>query len=130
MHGGREVIVHRKGATPAGAGVLGVIPGSMADPAFVVRGTGQSRVARLRLARRRSLHVAHEGPRHLQLEGRPAGTREARACASCRPGRTKSRSVYKDIREVMRQQADLVTIVAQFDPKIVKMCDDGSRAED
>ena len=38
--------------------------------------------------------------------------------------------VYKDIREVMRQQADLVTIVAQFDPKIVKMCDDGSRAED
>ncbi len=30
----------------------------------------------------------------------------------------------------MRQQADLVTIVAQFDPRIVKMCDDGSRAED
>ncbi len=40
MHGGREVIVHRKGATPAGSGVLGVIPGSMADPAFVVRGKG------------------------------------------------------------------------------------------
>ena len=31
-HGGREVIVHRKGATPAGAGVLGIIPGSMASP--------------------------------------------------------------------------------------------------
>ena len=41
-HGGREVIVHRKGATPAGAGVLGVIPGSMADPAFVVRGKGNA----------------------------------------------------------------------------------------
>ncbi len=39
-HDGREVIVHRKGATPAGAGVLGVIPGSMATPGFVVRGTG------------------------------------------------------------------------------------------
>ena len=34
------------------------------------------------------------------------------------------------LREVMRQQSDLVTIVAQFDPKIVKMCGDGSRAED
>jgi tRNA-splicing ligase RtcB len=30
----REVVVHRKGATPAGAGVLGVIPGSMATPGF------------------------------------------------------------------------------------------------
>ena len=38
--------------------------------------------------------------------------------------------VYKDIREVMKQQADLVEIVARFDPKIVKMCDDGSKAED
>ena len=38
--------------------------------------------------------------------------------------------VYKDIRDVMREQADLVTIVARFDPKIVKMCDDGSRPED
>ena len=38
--------------------------------------------------------------------------------------------VYKDIREVMRQQEDLVEIVARFDPRIVKMCDDGSKAED
>ncbi len=42
VHGGREVVVHRKGATPAGRGVLGVIPGSMADPAFVVRGRGSA----------------------------------------------------------------------------------------
>ncbi len=39
-HEGRDLIVHRKGATPAGAGVLGVIPGSMASPTFVVRGKG------------------------------------------------------------------------------------------
>ena len=37
---GREVILHRKGATPAGAGVLGVIPGNMADSGYVVRGKG------------------------------------------------------------------------------------------
>ena len=36
----RKAIVHRKGATPAGPGVLGIIPGSMASPAFVVRGKG------------------------------------------------------------------------------------------
>jgi tRNA-splicing ligase RtcB len=36
----KEVIVHRKGATPAGQGVLGIIPGSMASPGFVVSGKG------------------------------------------------------------------------------------------
>jgi tRNA-splicing ligase RtcB len=36
----REVIVHRKDATAAGAGVLGIIPGSMASPGYVVRGKG------------------------------------------------------------------------------------------
>src|SRR5262249_40394326 len=36
-----EVIVHRKGATPAGAGVLGVIPGSMGASGYVVRGRGE-----------------------------------------------------------------------------------------
>ena len=50
-HGGRELVVHRKGATPAGRGVLGVIPGSMGDPAFVVRGTGNAA----------SLHSASHG---------------------------------------------------------------------
>ena len=35
-----EVIVHRKGATPAGVGVLGIIPGSMGTPGYVVRGKG------------------------------------------------------------------------------------------
>src|SRR5438093_7141320 len=36
----KEVVVHRKGATPAGQGVLGIIPGSMASPGFVVSGKG------------------------------------------------------------------------------------------
>ena len=37
---------------------------------------------------------------------------------------------YKNIEDVMDQQTDLVERVARFDPKIVKMCGDGSRAED
>jgi tRNA-splicing ligase RtcB len=39
-HFDQDVIVHRKGATPAGQGVLGIIPGSMASPGFVVSGKG------------------------------------------------------------------------------------------
>jgi tRNA-splicing ligase RtcB len=38
--------------------------------------------------------------------------------------------VYKDIHAVMKSQADLVDVVARFDPKIVKMADEGERAED
>ncbi|MEL6269502.1 MAG: RtcB family protein, partial [Chloroflexota bacterium] len=38
-----EVVVHRKGATPAGKGVMGIIPGSMGDAGYVVRGRGEMR---------------------------------------------------------------------------------------
>jgi tRNA-splicing ligase RtcB len=38
--------------------------------------------------------------------------------------------VYKDIEQVMAAQADLVEPIARFDPRIVKMCGDGSKAED
>src|SRR5207247_1980098 len=37
---GRKAIVHRKGATPAGPGEMGVIPGSMGDAGYVIRGKG------------------------------------------------------------------------------------------
>jgi len=37
----RTLIVHRKGATPAGHGVLGIIPGSMGTPGYLVRGLGE-----------------------------------------------------------------------------------------
>lgn len=45
-------------------------------------------------------------------------------------GADEAPGVYKDIHRVMAAQSDLVEIVAQFDPKIVKMCEDGSPAED
>ncbi len=37
---------------------------------------------------------------------------------------------YKDIDEGMRQQDDLVEVVARFDPKLVRMCGSGERGED
>jgi RNA-splicing ligase RtcB len=45
------IIVHCNGATPAGAGVLGIIPGSMASPGYIVRGKGSPE----------SLHSASHG---------------------------------------------------------------------
>ena len=128
-HGGREVYVHRKGATPAGAGVLGVIPGSMADPAFVVRGKGRaesldsaSHGAGRRMSRTKAKAKYAFGSVKKTLAAR--GVRVISAGADEVPG------VYKNIRQVMADQTDLVEVVARFDPKVVKMCGDGSRAED
>jgi tRNA-splicing ligase RtcB len=37
---------------------------------------------------------------------------------------------YKNIREVMAAQSDLVTVLGQFDPKLVKTAPSGERPED
>lgn len=128
-HGGREVYVHRKGATPAGAGVLGVIPGSMASPAFIVRGKGNAESlasASHGAGRKMSRTQAREKFRIKAVANDllKKGVRILSAGSDEVPG------VYKDIHEVMAQQSDLVETVGRFDPRIVKMCDDGSKAED
>ncbi|MDP6445283.1 MAG: RtcB family protein [Pirellulaceae bacterium] len=128
-HGGKDVIVHRKGATPAGAGVLGVIPGSMADPAFVVRGLGNptslesaSHGAGRRMSRTKAKERYVWNAVRNDLAKR--GVKVLSAGADEVPG------VYKNIVDVMREQEDLVAAIARFDPRIVKMCGDGSKAED
>jgi tRNA-splicing ligase RtcB len=128
-HGGKEVIVHRKGATPAGKGVLGVIPGSMASPAYVVRGKGETASlcsAAHGAGRAMSRRAAKDRFRFkaVKLDLEKRGVHILSAGADEVPG------VYKNIDDVMREQSDLVETIARFDPKIVKMCDDGSRAED
>src|SRR4051794_18690208 len=128
-HQGRELIVHRKGATPASAGELGVIPGTMADPAFVVRGLGNPQSlnsASHGAGRRMSRRAANDQFRFQAVRK----DLEARGVHVLAAGSDEVPGVYKDIRQVMAAQEDLVEIVGQFDPKIVKMCGDGSRAED
>ncbi len=129
QHGGRQVVVHRKGATPAGAGVLGVIPGSMADPAFLVRGRGATQSfasASHGAGRQMSRKQAHNTFRFSQMRKELA----ERGIDVLSAGSDEVPGVYKDIRRVMAAQSDLVDIVGQFDPKIVKMCGHGSQAED
>jgi tRNA-splicing ligase RtcB len=128
-HQGRDVIVHRKGATPAGKGVLGVIPGTMADPAFVVRGLGnpQSLNSAAHGAGRRMSRKKAFDTFRIQTVRKELAERGVHIMAA---GSDEVPGVYKDIRAVMAAQQDLVEIVAQFDPRIVRMCGDGSRAED
>ncbi|MCI0363635.1 MAG: RtcB family protein [Phycisphaerales bacterium] len=125
----REMIVHRKGATPAGRGVLGVIPGSMASPGYVVRGKGSAE----------SLNSASHGAGRVMSRTKAKTTftwsavkkllaeRDVHLISA---GIDEVPGVYKDIDQVMSQQRDLVDVVARFDPKIVKMAEGGERAED
>jgi len=129
QHDGRELIVHRKGATPAGKGVLGVIPGSMATPGFVVRGRGDAQSlesASHGAGRRMSRTAAREKFRWNQFKEmfERAGVQLLSAGIDEAPG------AYKDIHSVMAAQSDLVDVVARFDPKIVKMADGGEKPED
>ena len=128
-HGGREVIVHRKGATPAGAGVLGVIPGSMASPGYVVRGTGVPA----------SLHSASHGAGRVMSRTKAlqsftwSATKKLlaeRGVELLSAGLDEVPGVYKDIETVMAAQRDLVDVLGRFDPRIVKMCPAGERPED
>lgn len=127
-HNGRKVIVHRKGATPAGKGVLGVIPGSMGTPAYVVEGLGNPH----------SLNSASHGAGRLMSRSAAKKifdykTEVAKLAAQgvtvLSAGADEMVGVYKDIDAVMEAQSELVRPIAKFLPKIVKMSP-GGRAED
>jgi tRNA-splicing ligase RtcB len=123
-----EVIVHRKGATPAGAGVLGIIPGSMATPGYVVRGKGVAA----------SLDSAAHGAgrRMSRTQAKQTLTWDAarqflrdRNVTLISAGLDEVPMAYKDIDAVMAAQHDLVEPIARFEPRLVKMAG-GGRAED
>jgi tRNA-splicing ligase RtcB len=128
-HGGREVIVHRKGATPAGDGVLGVIPGSMAAPGFVVRGTG-SPASLMSAAHGAGRAMSRTAARNAFRWSHVKKLLAEREITLLSAGLDEAPMAYKNIDEVMSQQADLVQVVARFDPAIVHMAPDGERAED
>ena len=116
----REVIVHRKGATPAGKNVLGIIPGSMSAPGFIVKGKGEE--ASLSSAshgagRRMSRTVALKTVTHKELNEVLA----SKGVKLLGGGLDEAPFAYKDIHQVMKAQKALVDTVGIFHPKIVKM---------
>ncbi len=128
-HDGQTVIVHRKGATPAGKGVLGIIPGSMGAPGFVVRGKGNEAAlqsaahgAGRRMSRKQAMKsfTWHEVKKYLR----------ERDVTLMTAGLDEVPMAYKDIHEVMAAQQDLVEVMARFDPRLVKMAPHGERPED
>ncbi|QJX49025.1 RtcB family protein [Hymenobacter taeanensis] len=117
---GREVVVHRKGATPASAGVLGVIPGSMTAPGFIVRGRGNadslasaSHGAGRAMSRTRAKQELSEAEvrRYLQQHG----------IELIGGGVDEAPQAYKDIHAVMQSQQELVDVLGTFTPRIVRM---------
>lgn len=120
---GREVIVHRKGATPAGKNVLGVIPGSMGDAGYVVRGKGvssslssASHGAGRRMSRTVAINSISRAARDEYLK--------ERGVTLLGSGIDESPQAYKQIDEVIAAQSDLVEVIGKFTPKIVRMADE------
>ncbi len=125
---GKQAIVHRKGATPASAGTLGIIPGSMTAPGFLVKGRGNSY----------SLSSASHGA------GRQMSRTKAMASITkdemkkiladhgvtlIGGDRDEAPMAYKDINQVMNAQQELVDIIARFQPRMVRMAEDGSKED-
>lgn len=120
MLNGKEVIVHRKGATPAGKNVLGIIPGSMTAPGFIVKGKGEaasiysaSHGAGRKLSRTKAMQSITDKQLREELQKHNVTLLGG--------GLDEAPFAYKNIEEVMKGQKALVDIVGRFTPKIVKM---------
>ncbi len=109
-HFGEAVWVTRKGAVRAGAGDLGIIPGSMGAKSYIVRGLGNAQ----------SFHSCAHGAGRRMSRGEAkrrftlADHAEATAAIECRKDQgviDETPMAYKDIDAVMAAQSDLVEIV-------------------
>jgi len=118
----QEVIVHRKGATPAGKGVLGIIPGSMTAPGYIVRGKGEP------LALNSASHGAGRQMSRTKAKNNLTqrilkNTLAERGVHLIGGGLDEAPQAYKPIKKVMAAQTDLVEIVGEFLPKVVRMAE-------
>jgi tRNA-splicing ligase RtcB len=120
---GRTAYVHRKGATPAGPGVLGIIPGSMGDPGYLVSGRGvaaslnsAAHGAGRALSRKKAFDTISKKERDRYLA--------ERGVTLLGGGLDESPQAYKRIDEVIAAQADLVDILGAFTPRIVRMAEE------
>lgn len=118
----RSAVVHRKGATPAGNGTLGLVPGSMATPTYVVRGKGNP--ASLNSASHGSGRAMSRRDAQRAFRGRNLSAElAAKGITLYGSGLDEAPEAYKPIDAVMRYQADLIETVARLDPMVVRMAD-------
>lgn len=124
-HQDQTLIVHRKGATPAGKDVLGVVPGTMADLGYIVVGLGNEASLnssshgagrpRSRTASKQMI-TRHQRDAYLRQRGVELLNPEA--------GVDEAPQAYKNPAQVMAQQAELARPVATFMPLMVMMASD------
>jgi tRNA-splicing ligase RtcB len=119
----REVIVHRKGATPAGKGVLGVIPGSMGDAGYLVCGKGVTESlnsaahgAGRAMSRRAALNSITRTARDRYLN--------ERGVILLGGGLDEAPQAYKPIEQIIDAQGDLIEVVGKFMRIMVRMTDE------
>jgi tRNA-splicing ligase RtcB (3'-phosphate/5'-hydroxy nucleic acid ligase) len=112
VHDGHEVWVTRKGAIRAGAGDLGVIPGSMGTSTYIVAGKGNaqswrscSHGAGRRYSRTKAKKLFDASDLAEQMAGKVWLSDRAASLIDEIP------AAYKDIDQVMADQADLVTVL-------------------
>lgn len=118
-HYGKNVMVHRKGATLARQDTTGIIPGSMGTSSYIVKGLGNpesfmscSHGAGRKMGRKeaiRTLNLEEEQKKMEGILGKPRGQQDLEEA----PG------AYKDIDLVMENQKDLVEITVKLKPLAV-----------
>lgn len=120
LHNGEELIVHRKGATPASKGELGIIPGSMTSKGYIVSGLGHEgsiNSASHGAGRKLSRKQARESITKSSLNELLAANKVELIGGSVE----EAAFAYKDIEAVIQSQEQLVKIEGTFTPKIVRM---------
>ena len=116
-------MIHRKGATPAAKGVLGIIPGSMTDPGYIVSGLGNET----------SLNsAAHGAGRKMsRLKAKNTITMsglkkilQSEKVTFIGGSPEEAPMAYKDIEAIMKSKTTLVNIEGKFYPRIERMAKD------
>lgn len=117
-HFGKNVMVHRKGATSAREGQLGIIPGSQGTASYIVRGKGNpaslqscSHGAGRRLGRKEACRTLD-----LKAEQERLDAKGILHAIRSKDDLEEAAGAYKDIDVVMAEQADLVDIVTKLEP--------------
>lgn len=120
-HFGRNVVIHRKGATSAREGETGIIPGSQGSKSFIVRGKGNkvsftscSHGAGRKLGRNQAIKTLSFNEEKQKLDG--MGVIHA---LRSKGGLDEAPGAYKDINIVMANQEDLVEILVELSPLAV-----------
>lgn len=112
--------VHRKGATPAGKGVVGIIPGSSGTASYIVVGLGNKNSLNSASHGAGRVHSRTEAKkRYNDMEFKRHMKKNNILYYGVSPDETYS--AYKDIEAVMSAQKHLVTPIAKMYPEITVM---------